>query len=624
MAGRIREEDIAAVRERARIEEIVGGYVQLRRSGGGSLVGLCPFHDEKSPSFSVTPARGLFYCFGCQAGGDVIAFTQRVENLSFVEAVELLASRVGVALQYEQGAAAPSRQQGQRVRILEANAAAARFYADQLGGGVESEPGRVFLKERGFDQATAEVFGVGFAPRSGSALLRHLRTAGFADEDLTAAGLVTPGQSGLRDRFRGRLVWPIRTTPAEVVGFGARRLFEDDTGPKYLNTPETSAYHKSEVLFGLDVARKEVARRQQAVVVEGYTDVMACHVAGVPTAVATCGTSFGEAHVRVLRRLLLDQDEFRGEVIFCFDGDAAGQKAALRAFTEEQRFVTQLFVAVEPDGLDPCELWMARGPEAVRDLVARRVPLFTFVIRARLDTHDLSRAEGRVAALRETAPVVAGIKDRSLRPEYTRALAGWLGMEVDTVRAAVAQGERGSATAAPRPPVSPPPSADAQRPNPADPDLLADRELVKAELQSPAVVDPAADSLDPAALGHPGYAAVHAAVRAAGGVTAAGPGGAEWVARVLEAAGNDAARSLVTELAVEPPRLERDVDARYAAVQLARVEERVVTAATVEAKSTLQRMNPEERPGDYQRVFGELLELEARRRQLREVIIGEL
>ena len=178
------------------------------------------------------------------------------------------------------------------------------------------------------------------------------------------------GQRGVYDRFRGRLIWPIRDISGDVIGFGARKLFEDDQGPKYLNTPETPLYKKSQVLYGVDLAKQEIARRFQAVIVEGYTDVMACHLAGVETAVATCGTAFGEEHIKVLRRLLMDQSEFRGEVVFTFDGDAAGQKAALKAFEGDQKFVTQTFVAVEPDGLDPCELRQHKGDAAVRDLVA--------------------------------------------------------------------------------------------------------------------------------------------------------------------------------------------------------------------------------------------------------------
>ena len=376
MAGRINDEDIVLVREKARIDEVVRDYVTLKSAGGGSLKGLCPFHDERSPSFNVNPAKGAWYCFGCGEGGDVIGFLRKVDHLSFTEAVEKLAGRYGVTLRYAEGSSAPNRQAGTRSRLIEANKAAAAFYVERLAS-PEAEIGRTFLTERGFDAAAAAHFGVGYAPKGWDVLLTHLRGKGFTDDQLADAGLVARGgQRGIYDRFRGRLVWPIRDTSGDVVGFGARRLHDDDEGPKYLNTPETALYKKSQVLYGIDLARKEIAKSRQAVIVEGYTDVMAAHLAGVTTAVATCGTSFGSDHIGVLRRLLMDDGVFTGKVVFTFDGDAAGQKAAERAYSEDQRFTALTFVAVEPDGMDPCEL---RSPRAIRrssDLVSRgRAPV---------------------------------------------------------------------------------------------------------------------------------------------------------------------------------------------------------------------------------------------------------
>ncbi|MFC5180859.1 DNA primase [Actinomadura harenae] len=428
MAGRIRNEDIALVRERSSIDAVIGEFLQLRSAGGGNLKGLCPFHDEKSPSFNVTPARGLWYCFGCGAGGDVIKFVQEIDHLTFSEAVERLAAKAGIHLRYEEGGAFQPRQEtGQRARLVEAHRVAAEYFAENLRS-PEGMIGRRFLSGRGFEAADAERFGVGFAPREWEALVRHLRGRGFADAEMITAGLAKEGRRGPMDRFRGRLMWPIRDLSGDVVGFGARKLYDDDEGPKYLNTPETPLFHKSNVLYGADLAKKEIARSRQAVVVEGYTDVMACHLSGVPTAVATCGTSFGDEHIKILRRLLMDQDEFRGEVIFTFDGDAAGQKAALRAFEGEQKFVTQTFVAVQPDGLDPCDLRVQHGEAAVRDLVASRTPLFEFVVRSRIGEHDLNTTEGRLAALDAAAPIVARIKDRALRQMYAVNLDRWLGI----------------------------------------------------------------------------------------------------------------------------------------------------------------------------------------------------
>ena len=642
MAGRIRDEDVATVKERANIAEVIGDYVTLRSAGGGSMKGLCPFHEEKSPSFNVTPARGYFYCFGCQTSGDVISFLVQLEHLSFTEAVERLADRFGVQLRYEDAGAAPTRAApGQRQRLLAAHKAAAEFYAEQLEG-ADALAGRQFLSTRGFDRVAAGHFGVGYAPRTWEALRDHLRGRGFTDAELTVGGLAQQGQRGVRDRFVGRLIWPIRDVAGEVVGFGARRIHDDDrVEAKYLNTAETPIYKKSSVLYGLDLAKKEIARRRQAVVVEGYTDVMACHLSGVETAVATCGTAFGTEHIKVLRRLLMDQNEFRGEVIFTFDGDAAGRRAALKAFADDQRFVTQTFVAIEPGGLDPCELRQAQGAAAVRDLVARRVPLFEFAIRSELDRHDLDTPEGRVAALRAAAPVVATIRDRSLRPEYARTLAGWLGMEVEPVLAAVGSSERSGGSSersvpatrdednGGRPARPAPVLAALLRPDPDDPALLAEREALKLAVQWPQLTAQPFDALDPEVFTAAPYAAVHAAIIAAGGAGAAVGGGAAtgageaWVS-TIRAAAEQGLRGLVAELAVEPVRSDGPPDDRYADSLMARLEELALTRRVVEVKSRLQRLNPVEHVEDYNRLFGRLVGLEQQRRSLRERVIGGL
>jgi DNA primase len=460
VAGRIRREDVEAVRERVRVEEIVGQHVALKPAGVGSLKGLCPFHDEKSPSFHVRPQVGRYHCFGCGEGGDVIAFVQKIDGLGFTEAVEYLASTIGMTVRYEEGAPPrPGDEPGRRRRLLDAHKVAEEFYREQLASAAAAA-GRAFLSARGFDRAAADEFGVGFAPQGWDSLTRHLRGRGFTEAELVASGLVSQGQRGVYDRFRGRLVWPIREVTGETVGFGARRLFDEDNGPKYLNTPETALYKKSHVLYAIDLAKREIAREKQVVVVEGYTDVMAMHLSGVRTAVATCGTAFGSEHARIVRRLMGDAggaggvllasgESVGGEVVFTFDGDAAGQKAALRAFGEDQTFSAQTFVAVADSGMDPCELRQAQGPDAVRALVAGRQPLFEFVIRSTLKAFDLATVEGRIGALRAAAPVVASIRDNAMRPEYSRALAGWLGMADERqVRDAVAAAERAGRGAA--------------------------------------------------------------------------------------------------------------------------------------------------------------------------------
>jgi DNA primase len=629
VAGRIRDADIALVRERSPVDQVVSARVTLSRAGGGSLKGLCPFHDEKSPSFNVNPGRGVWYCFGCGAGGDAIKFVMDTELLSFTEAVEWLANRAGVQLTYEQAGPAPVRQSGQRQRLVAAHAAAAEFYAEQLGS-PDARAARQFLAERGFDQQAAVSYGCGFAPDGWDGLTKHLRGRGFTEAELVTGGLSKESRRGtLIDRFRRRLLWPIRDVSGDVIGFGARKLFDDDEGPKYLNTPETPLYKKSTVLYGLDRAKRDIAKQHRAVVVEGYTDVMACHLAGVTTAVATCGTAFGGEHIGVLRRLLMDQDEFRGEVIFTFDGDAAGQKAALRAFSDDQRFVAQTFVAVESSGMDPCELRLAHGDAAVRDLVARREPLVAFALRSMLSKYDLDTAEGQVAALRAAAPLVAQIKDHALRPQYARRLAGNLGMEVEPVLRAVGQAGRNPAKPASRSGRFAPAPAEASgpirpvRPNPEDPVLGAERESLKLAVQQPVLAGPLFDAVEETAYTHPAYVALRRAVAAAGGAIA-GTSGPEWIDTLAAACDDPAARAVLPELAVEPFRSDGEPDPRYAGQVLARLQELGVGRQIATVKGRLQRLNPVEKPEEHSRLFGELVGLEQHKRALRDQAIGAL
>jgi len=616
--GKIRDEDIALVRERTSIVDVVSEFVTLKPAGGGNVKGLCPFHDEKTPSFNVAPAKGVYFCYGCGAGGDAITFVMTQEHLSFVEAVERLAARANIELRYAEAGPSPVRPpSGQKQRLVAANGAAVAFYADQLTS-APARPAREFLAERGFDKAAAETYGCGFAPAEWDLLTKHLRQKGFTNEELVTAGLAKPARSGsLIDRFRRRLLWPIRDLTGDVIGFGARKLFDDDDGPKYLNTPETPLYKKSHVLYGIEQAKRDIARQGRAVIVEGYTDVMACHLAGVPTAVATCGTSFGADHIGVLRRLLMDTDAYAGEIIFTFDGDAAGQKAALRAFSEDQRFVGQTYVAVSPDNMDPCELRLAKGDAAVRDLVARREPLIAFALRSHLAKYDLDTAEGRVAALRATAPLVAKIKDRALRPEYARKLAGDLGMEVETVIKAVATAAgRSGDLIAPAPPPRAAPDAN-------DPRTLVEREALKLALQVPVLAGPVFDSVDVTAYLHPVHLAVREAISEAGGASGSA-GGPTWIEAVRDACDDLAAKALVGELAVEPLRVDGEPDPRYVAVQLARLQLYAVNRRIAEVKSRVQRINPVTNQDEHLQLFGELVSLEQHARALRDQASGGL
>ncbi|MEY3836347.1 MAG: hypothetical protein RLZZ448_176 [Actinomycetota bacterium] len=608
MSGRIRDTDVSYVREHSPIDEVVGDYVQLKSAGGGQKKGLCPFHDEKSPSFHVTPARGYFHCFGCQEGGDVIAFIMKIDHLSFTETIERLASRIGYQLTYEQSSGGSKAPTVQRSRLLEANSQASLFYQEQLQLPTASHARELLIK-RGFDKTASQSFEIGYAPDQWDALSKFLLGKGFSAEELLLAGLTKEGTKGAIDRFRNRLIWPIRDISGDLVGFGARKLAsdEEDTGPKYLNTPETSIYKKSQVLYGLDKAKKEIAKKRQVVIVEGYTDVMAAHLAGIPTAVATCGTAFGDEHIRILRRLLMDDDAFRGEVIFTFDGDAAGQKAALRAFGDDQKFVTQTFVAVEPSGLDPSDLRQEMGDAALRDLIARRVPLFEFAIKSSIKQFDLGNADGRVQALNAAAPLIGKIRDASLRPEYARSLAGWLGMEVEVVMAAV---KKNTSTK--------PANNDAAvvgeqwRPDPSEPRLILEREVLKVRLQMPALVRNWPE-LEKNAFSHPAYIKLREFIDTQ----------EDLMAVNLEATDSDELKSFITELMVEPIRTDGEISDRYVSSITARLNEVALARSIAEVKSSLQRLNPLESESEYNQMFSRLVEMEAKRRAQRELALGE-
>ncbi len=608
MAGRINEEDIAAVRERNRIDDVVGGYVALRNAGGGSLKGLCPFHDEKTPSFTVTPSRGFFYCFGCGEGGDVITFLQKQQNLSFTEAIQVLADRAGIVLRIEDDGT-PGQAPGMRKRVMEANEAAQGFFAAQLES-PEAVEARRFLDGRGFDREIALRFGIGYAPRHGGALRQTLRANGFADDVLQAAGLT---RQGGRDFFNGRVLWPIRDSAQAVLGFGARRLYEDDRLPaKYINTPETPVYKKSHVLYGLDLARRAIGRKSQAVVVEGYTDVMAAHLSGVETAVASCGTAFGDDHARLLQRLMGTQDGLHGEVIFTFDGDKAGQAAALKVFKGDQNFISQTYVAVEPTGLDPCDLRLQQGEAAVRELVARRVPLYRFVMDNIAKSYDLDRADGRLAAAREGAELLSSIRDQSLVSQYLREMAGVLGMDVDEVRREAARG-RHHGSPDPEPAPRPSGRSDPDWPAADDPALRLERDTLKLMLQAPLTFDEAWNSVEGEDFSHPGYAAVFRLIESV-------ELGAGWTDRLRSAAPSELVQQLLVALVVEP--LLREADESYSLQHTSRLKLARVTRQIADLKSKLQRTDPLKDETGYRASFSRLTELEMRRKQLLAVGLG--
>lgn len=431
---RVRQEDVEQLKERVDIVEVIGSYIALKPASAGSFKGLCPFHGEKTPSFNVRANPAFYHCFGCGVGGDVYKFVQEIENISFAEAIEKLAERTGFQLTYDDSSA--PEEKSNRSRMLQLNKAASEYFQRQLAS-EEGGAAREFLISRGFDAAAANQFGIGYAPKGWQNLITELSGQGYSLEEMVKVGLASPSDKGGYDRFRGRVLWPIRDANNQVLGFGARKLYEDDDGPKYLNTPETPVYHKSAVLYGLDLARKEIAKQRRVIVVEGYTDVMACHLAGETTAVATCGTAFGEEHINLINRLL-GQSVEPAEVIFTFDPDVAGQKAALKVYGDSAKFNALTFVATGPDGLDPADLRQQQGDQAIARMIAQKKPLFEFVIRHRISQFALTDLDSRVAAARAAAPVVAQISDPALRSGYLRQLAEWVSLELTEVSALVA------------------------------------------------------------------------------------------------------------------------------------------------------------------------------------------
>jgi DNA primase len=632
VAGLIRADVVAAVKEQASIEDVVREHVTLRPGGVGSLKGLCPFHDEKTPSFQVRPHLGVWHCFGCSEGGDVISFVQRVDHLTFTEAVERLADQAGITLAYEEGGGPAREEVGRRGRLVEAGRVAEHWYAEQLTTAAEALPGRRFLAERGFDREVAARFSVGYAPRSGEALLKHLRGKGFTDDEIVRSGLAGRGQRGPYDRFRGRLVWPIHDITGDCVGFGARRLYDDDRiEAKYLNTSDTPLFKKSHVLYGLDLAKKAIATGRQVVVVEGYTDVMACHLAGVGWAVATCGTAFGTDHIKVIRRIMRD-DQSGGEIVFTFDGDAAGQKAAMRAYEQDHWFGSPTYVAVEPDGLDPCELRQRHGDQAVRDLIADKVRSYEFAIRTLIGPFDLDSVAGRHEALKAAAPVVARLKDSESNAGPLHRLAGLAGVEIDEAKRAVRAARRtGGGHPAPSPagrPTRTAPAATASaepapvpRPNLANPVVLMERQLLQCLVQAPGVLDAAQfDALGEDAFEAKAHRLLHGAVRSLGGLGAASghaPEAGSWVDRVAGAV-PDGIRSYVTDLAVSAiPVVDDEHLARLGKALQVEIADRDLARREGAVRSRLQRLDADRDAIGFRAALVEVNTLVKRRTELR-------
>lgn len=570
--------------------------MKLSAAGSDTLKGLCPFHDEQTPSLNVNPGKGLWYCFGCSQGGDAIDFVRRVDGLTFVEAVEKLADAAGVELRYGGDGDDPSG--SARRRLLALLGQAQQVAAEQYAGLPPSHPARTFLSGRGFDSGLVELFGVGFAPPGG--LCGLLEGRGWSGKDFVDAGLAVERDGKVRDLFAGRLLWPIGDPAGRVVAFGGRRL--SGQGPKYVNSPDSVLYSKSGVLFNLHRARREAG--QGIVVVEGYTDVMAMHADGVLSAVAACGTAFGEGHVDLLRRTVPDVAggaAGTSRVVFVFDGDAAGRAAAGKVSALPPGFARRAYIAVPPGGADPCDVRVSEGDGSLRALVGGAAPAAEYALSAALDGVDVDTVEGRAAGLEAVIPVLAGIRDDMLRASYDRWVSGRLGVEAWRVAAKVRDYS---------PKVPPAPGGGGSGAvQPAATVAGVEREALKCVLQHPAESAGWFAAVERSAFTTPAAVNIYDACSP----LPEGGGGPGWVRGVAEKSGQV---GLVEALTVEPLtfagpatdvalhceatlRLLIDADARR------RVDALRAALSTLDAAS-----------GQFSEMYRELLALEAHRREL--------
>jgi DNA primase len=618
VAGRILKDDVEALRRQADIVAVVSDYTSLKRAGG-SYKGLCPFHTERTPSFTVKPGDNVFHCFGCDASGDLYDFLMRIEGLAFPEAVESLARRTGFTLRYEELSAREREAIGQRSRLVGVMGAAQRFYTRTLLGGAGAVA-RGYLKQRGFGRADVDRFDLGFAPNRWEDLARALTAEGYRPEDLVTTGLaVRNDRGGLRDRFRGRLMFPVQDPGGDVIGFGGRILPELDYGdfdpPKYLNSPETPLYKKTRVLYGVPQARADIVRAEQVLVCEGYTDVMALHQAGFGNAVATCGTAVGLEHLKMVAR-------YAQRVVLAFDADEAGVKAAERAWEAARELAgsvsggatLELRVLVLPPGRDPADLVRDVGADGLQTAVAGATPVVPFVVRHRLAAADLTSEAGRTAALRDALEVVGREPDPDLRREWARTeIAERVGVAYDFVAATAArQGlvldrHEGVATGGSRRAGRGTETGQAGHRDPARARARREREVLRLAVQAPELLPDEWFELTEDDFTHATARAILRALVRAGGA------GVE-LAAVLDAAPDDELRAKIRGLALEaePVPLGRSEAAWRVRSLLAdrlEVEERRL-------RRRLETLHHRTDRDELVEVLGQLRALEGRRREL--------
>ena len=588
--GRIRDEDIDEVRRRAGIVDVAAEYMQVKRAGR-QFKSLCPFHQEKTPSFMLDPVKGFYFCHGCSEGGDVISLVQRLENLSFAETIERLARRTGVELHYEQVSPSDRKAHKRRLRLIDAHREAVAFYHRALLEAPEAADARTYLKGRGIGREVAERFQVGFSPGGWDGLVKHLRSKGFSDDEMHGAGLAARTQDGRAiDRFRGRVMFPIFEVTGDPVAFGARRLRDEDDGPKYLNSAESPIYKKGQVLYALNWAKGTVVKAQRALIVEGYTDVIALHLAGLTEAIATCGTALGIDHLRTLQR-------FAQEVILSLDADEAGGKAAERTYDQmigdAQALGLSLKVVLMPRGSDPADSVASLGAEGFRGLVDQAIPLLEFVLRREAQRYTVGDPEVRARALTAGLRILAKTEAEVVRMEYARRLSDWIKVDANVIFVELEKVMRtGTTSRATTEPVLRRSSAQ----------VRLEKEAIKIALQHPVLVKVHLEECGPGYFSVPAHRTLWTAI-------ADGTDLDTFVSTL-----DEDARRAHTELSVQPP--EGEVNERLAAEVFMRLKTFVISRQIDELKPRLQSLNPTSDPEGYAAMFAQLMDLERRKRRL--------
>jgi DNA primase len=591
--ARIRQDDVDAVRERTDIVGLVSQYIALKKAGR-AFSGLCPFHTEKTPSFSVDPAKQVFYCFGCGAGGNAFHFVERIESVTFPEAVELLAKQGGVTLRYEGVSPGERRAMSRKQILYRANARAAELYQRMLLEGREAEGARRYLNQRGITEESVEAFGIGYAPEYPDFLLRRM-SKDVSPELLLEAGLATKDERGsIRDRFRGRVMFPIHDLAGQAVGFGGRLLRSEGAKlPKYINTRETPVYRKGEIVYNLNRAKAEITRSGTVHVVEGYTDVIALHQAGVPTAVATSGTAVGEGHFNHIRR-------FAQRAVLAFDSDEAGAGAAERAYGFHERYPVEVMVLVLPEGLDPADLVAQKGPEAFRQAAEEAIPLVEYMLRRTTRGFDRQEPEDQARGVQAALPIVAGLENEVRREEYSALLADLMGVSTESVLFELQRFPRPQAGASASGAAGPP----ARPTEPRTPAREVEKEALKLLAQHPDICEGRLDDLEEDRFTTERFRRALALLRQPGASASA----------LAERAAEQGLRDLLAELSVDP--IKGEATPHYAEQVFSRLAELSLGRRIATMKKRLERLNPTKDPS-YDSLFEELIALEGERRRVR-------